>query len=39
MRDLFIMPGCTASGEWDKEERWRRAQLGYVLTPAEVERM
>jgi len=39
MRDLFIMPGCTASGEWDKEELWRRAQLGYIITPAEFERM
>jgi predicted phage terminase large subunit-like protein len=37
--DPFLMPGCTSSGEWDKEELWRRAQLGYIITPAEAERM
>jgi hypothetical protein len=35
----FLMPGSTRSEEVDKEELWRRAMLGYPMSPSEIERM
>ena len=35
----FLMPGGTSSAEMDKEELWRKAILGYPISPAESERM
>ena len=35
----FLVPGSTTSAELDKEELWRKAMLGYPMTPQEIERM
>ena len=38
-RTPFLMPGGMCSTELDKEELWRKAALGYPMSPAEIDRM